>query len=106
MANINANLLVQGARGNVGKQFVYRRHGKNTNIGRMPTINKDAVPSEKQSEKRELFAEAALYAQGAVASADLKKEYERKATPGLTAFNIAFRDFLKGPVVKKIDASN
>jgi hypothetical protein len=72
----------------------------------MPTINKDAVPSEKQTEKRELFAEAALYAQGAVASADLKKEYERKATPGLTAFNIAFRDFLKGPVVKKIDASN
>ncbi|MFI5155235.1 MAG: hypothetical protein ACHQEM_03575 [Chitinophagales bacterium] len=43
MANVNENLLVRGARGNVGKQFVYRKHGNNTNIVRMPTVNKNAV---------------------------------------------------------------
>jgi len=106
MANVNENLLVRGARGNVGKQFVYRKHGDNTTIARMPSINKDAVPSAKQTENRELFADAASYAQGVMSSADLKKEYEKKATPGKTAFNIAFRDFLKAPVVKKIDVSN
>ena len=97
---------MRGARGNVGKQFVYRKHGDNTTIARMPSINKDAVPSAKQTENRELFADAASYAQGAMSSADLKKEYEKKATPGKTAFNIAFRDYLKAPVVKKIDVSN
>ena len=106
MANVNENLLVRGARGHVGKQFVYKKHGDNTNIARMPSINKNAVPTEKQLQKRELFSAAAVYAQGAITSADLKKEYEKKATPGKTAYNIAFRDFLKPPVVKNIDASN
>jgi hypothetical protein len=106
MANINENLLVRGARGNVGKQFVYKKHGDNTNIARMPSINKNAVPTEKQAQKRELFSEAASYAQGAMSSADLKKEYEKKSSPGKTAFNIALRDYLKAPVVKKIDTSN
>jgi hypothetical protein len=106
MANVNENLLVRGARGNVGKQFVYRKHGDNTTIARMPTVNKDAVPTEKQAANRESFADAATYAQGVMSSADLKKEYEKKATPGTTAFNIAFRDYLKAPVVNKIDISN
>jgi hypothetical protein len=106
MANVNENLLVRGARGNVGKQFVYRKHGDNTTIARMPSVNKDAVPTEKQQEIREQFSDAAIYAQGAMSSADLKKEYEKKAAPGKTAFNIAFRDYLKAPVVKKIDVSN
>src|SRR5437016_1233924 len=106
MANVNENLLVRGARGNVGKQFVYKKHGNNTNIARMPSINKDAVPTEKQAQKRDLFSEAAIYAKGVVASADLKKEYEKKLTPGKSAYNLAVRDYLKPPVVKKIDASN
>jgi hypothetical protein len=106
MANINENLLVRGARGNVGKQFVYRKHGKNTHIVRMPAINKNAVATADQIERRELFASAVLYAQGAVASADLKKEYQKKASPGKSAYNMAFRDYLKAPVVKKINAAN
>jgi hypothetical protein len=106
MANVNENLLVRGARGNVGKQFVYRKHGDNTTIARMPSKNKDAIPTAKQAENRELFADAASYAQSVMSSADLKKEYEKKVTPGKTAFNIAFRDYLKAPVVKKIDVLN
>jgi len=106
MANVNENLLVRGARGNVGKQFVFRKHGDNTTIARMPSVNKDAVPTAKQAANRELFAQAAAYAQGVMSSADLKKEYDKKTTPGRTAFNVAFRDYLKAPVVKQIDVSN
>ncbi|HEY2349761.1 MAG TPA: hypothetical protein VGH64_12120 [Puia sp.] len=106
MSNVNDNLLVRGARGNVGKQFVYRKRGDNTIIARMPKINKDAVPTEKQAQKRDLFADAADYAKGVIASPDLKMEYEKKLTPGKSAYNLAVRDFLKPPVVKKIDLSN
>ncbi|MEP7257298.1 MAG: hypothetical protein ABI687_02900 [Flavitalea sp.] len=106
MANINENLLVRGARGNVGKQFVFRKHGNNTNIGKMPVIRKDLAATEKQLEKRELFSSASLYAQGVISSAELKKEYQKKASPEKIAYNIAFRDYLKPPVVKKIDAEN
>ena len=106
MARINDNLLVRGASGNVGKQFVYRKRGNNTHIVKMPSINKNAMVSTEQAEARERFAEAVLYAQGAIASADLKREYEKIAPSGSTAYNMAFRDYLKAPVVKKINASN
>jgi hypothetical protein len=106
MAIVNENLLVRGARGNVGKQFVYRKKGNNTLITRMPVPRKDAVATEKQVASRELFSAAALYAKGAIKSEELKNEYEKKSAPGNSAYNIAFRDFLKAPVVKKIDVSN
>lgn len=104
MANINENLLVRGARGNVGKQFVYRTRGNNTHITKMPFIKKGAVATTEQIEARDRFAEAVLYAQGAIASADLKREYGKKAPSGRTAYNMAFKDYLKAPVVKKINA--
>ena len=106
MSNVNENLLVRGARGNVGKQFVYRKQGNNTHIVRMPVFRKDAVPTENQVHVRELFSDAAVYARGVISSPDLKKEYEKKTPPGRTAYNMAFRDFLKAPVVKGIDTLN
>ena len=105
MAKINDNLLVRGARGNVGKQFVYKRRGDNTHIARMPKVKKDAIPTAAQEEHRELFAAASLYATGAISNPALKLEYQEKAGPGETAFNVALRDYLKSPQVKKIDAS-
>lgn len=105
MAKINKNLLVRGARGNMGKQFVYRKHGDNTLMTRMPDINENLQPTEAQVTVRDLFAEAALYAKGAISDPELKKEYKKKAKPGRTAYNIAFRDYLKAPEVTGIDPS-
>ncbi len=103
MSKIHDNPLVKGARGNFGKHYVYKKRGKDTHITKMPVINKNAVPTESQTEVRELFAAASLYAKGAMSSPDLKKEYQKKAKDGNTAFNIAIRDYLKVPVVKSID---
>lgn len=105
MARINKNLLVRGARGNVGKQFVYRKHGNNTLITKMPDIDENLQPTEAQVVVRDLFAEAAAYAKGVIGDPDLKKEYEKKAKPGRTAYNMAFRDYLKAPEVTGIDPS-
>ena len=108
MANMNENLLVRGARGNVGKQFIYRKRGNDTHLVRMPVIDKNAAPTAKQEKTQDLFAAASLYAQGAIANPELKKQYGKKAktSRGTTAFNIAFRDYLKAPVVKDIDTEN
>jgi hypothetical protein len=102
MARIDNNLLVKGARGNVGKQYVYKKRGDQTHIARMPVV-KNTEPTEGQSKVREKFASASLYAKGAMSSPDLKMEYKKKAANGNTAFNVAFRDYLKTPVVKNID---
>jgi hypothetical protein len=93
MAKNDENLLVKGARGNVRKQYVYKKRGNSTHIARMPVVNKDAVPIEKQSEVRELFGEASLYARGAMSSPDLKKQYQKKATDGSTALMSPFAIF-------------
>jgi hypothetical protein len=105
MAIIKDNLLVRGASGNVGKQFVYRKRGKDTLLTRMPVRDENAEPTEKQEKVRELFAAAASYAKGAIADPELKAAYRKKAKTGKTAYNIAFRDFMKAPVVKDIDTS-
>ncbi len=103
MAKINDNLLVKGARGHVGKQFNYRRRGNDTILAKMPRINDNLEPTAAQQEVRDQFSSASLYAQSAVSSPDLKKQYQKKAGPGKTAYNMAFRDFTSAPVVKKID---
>jgi hypothetical protein len=105
MAKINKNLLVREARGHMGKQFVYRKHGKDTLMTKMPDVNENLQPTEAQVGVRELFAEAALYAKGAISDPELKKQYQKKAGPGRTAYNMAFRDYLKAPKVTGIDPS-
>lgn len=107
MAKIKDNLLVRGASGNVGKQFVYRKRGDETFITRMPTTDKNAKPTEQQEKVRDQFTAAAGYATGAISDPKLKAEYQKKAkqTAGRTAYNVAFRDYLKAPVVKGIDTS-
>lgn len=107
MAKIKDNLLVRGASGKVGKQFVYRKRGDDTFITRMPTTDKNAKPTEQQEKVRDLFAAAAGYATGAISDPKLKAEYQKKAKTkaGRTAYNVAFRDYLKAPVVKGIDTS-
>ncbi|WP_341835672.1 hypothetical protein WJU16_22865 [Chitinophaga pollutisoli] len=103
MARINENLLVKGARGNVGKQFVYRKHGNSTIIGKMPVYDPKTARSDAQLTVRDQFTSAAMYARGAVQSPELKKEYQKKAAPGMSAYNMALRDYLKAPVVRKIN---
>lgn len=105
MSNISKNLLVKGAKGKVGDQFVYKTRGKKTFITSLPTINPNTVATEEQVRVRELFGEASLFAKGAITNPELKAAYQQKKGAGQTAYNIAFRDFIKAPEVKLIDVS-
>lgn len=103
MAKIFDNSLVKGARGNFGKQFVYKKRGDATHIARMPAVNRNATPTPEQVNVRELFSSATLYAKSAISSPELKMGYQKKARPGVTAYNLALRDYIKPPVVKSIN---
>jgi hypothetical protein len=104
MAKLNSNMLVKGARGHVGKQFVYKQQANQTVIAKMPEVKKNLIPSQEQQAVRDLFAAAVVYAKGAMGDPLLKSEYQKKANAVRTAYNIAFRDYLKAPVVTGINA--
>lgn len=74
-------------------------------MAKMPAVNENLEPTEAQVMVRNLFKEAALYAKGAIADPELKKEYQKKAGPGRTAYNMAFRDYVKAPVVESINVA-
>ncbi len=105
MARITKNGLVKGARGNFAKQFVYKKRGKTTHLADMPEASK-VPPTPEQIELRDRFGLATLYAKAAMLNPDIKKQYQKKASAGATAFNVAVRDYFKPPVVKSIDPSN
>src|SRR5690349_5587278 len=104
MATIDNNLLVSGARGNVGKQFVFRRRGDKTHIMRMPVF-KDTTPTVLQGERRDLFSLAAPYDYGAMSIPGVKKQYQQVAEPVRRAFNIDFRDYLKAQTVSSSEVT-
>lgn len=103
MAKISENLLVTKGRGNVGKQFIYKKRGNNTHITKMPTVDKKAKASEKQEKVRDLFSAATVFAKGATSVPELRAEYEKKVAPGQTALNVAFKDYVTAPRVRLIN---
>lgn len=102
MANITENLLVKRARGNVGKQFIYRTEGLNTHITKMPRV-KGRVPKANELEIREQFAAASRYGRSATASLEIGLAYKKKAGSAKRAFGIAFKDYLTPPKVHAIN---
>jgi hypothetical protein len=103
MANVSKNPLLKDVSGKFGDHFVYKTRGKKTTMARMPTKKEGTVKTENQLKVNSRFNSASKYAKGAVSSEALKKEYQKKVSTQNTAFNIAFRDFLKAPQVTAID---
>ena len=106
MANVSKNPLVKNASGKFGNHFVFKTRGNKTTLAQMPTVNENAVKSEKQLKVSGRFTSASKYATGAISSDALKKEYQKKVSTQNTAFNVAFRDFLKAPKVMAIDTES
>jgi hypothetical protein len=104
MAKISDNMLVVGARGNLGGQVVFKKHGDNTIMTKMP-VQSRKKPSKDQKKRRELFTDAVAYAQSALKDSVLKQEYQQRAGSSRTAYHIALSDFLNPPVVEHIDYS-
>jgi hypothetical protein len=105
MAKIINNGLVTGARGKFRKQFVYKKRGDDLLLVGMPTFDKNRVITPEQEKVRDRFTAAVDFAKAMIVSTEYGKYYQAKATKTVSAYNIAFRDYQKAPVVRGIDAS-
>lgn len=93
---------MRGASGKVGDMLVFRQKAGSTIIAGVPKIDPDRVPTEDQLSVQERFTDAAFYAKRAINDPDLKERYQQKAKPGQTAYNVAFKDYLTDPEVRKV----
>jgi len=104
MARSTNNVVMKGISGTIGKMLVFR-----TNAADKTIVARRPKPSNKpltvaQLEVRDRFTEAAYYAKAAIGNPTLKEEYQAKAKPGQSAYNIAFADYLKAPQLRKVFA--
>ncbi|WP_295119684.1 hypothetical protein [uncultured Chitinophaga sp.] len=105
MAHIDNNIFIEGLRGNVAKQIVYRKQGNRTVASRMPKLDPNREPTEGQMEQRDKFAEASDYAQEILGDAELKAIYQQELESGKTLRGTIVRDYFIAPTVYKIDAT-
>ncbi|MRG48258.1 hypothetical protein GFS24_24270 [Chitinophaga sp. SYP-B3965] len=101
MAMLTDNLLLKGASGTFGKQFVFRQRNGKTVICKMPKPY-EKPPTDKQLANRERFSRANTYAKAAIADPVKKQYYLAMAKPGHSAYNVAFREAFHGPEITKV----
>lgn len=99
------NVVEKAASGAMGKELILREVGEAGILAEAPTINKNRVPTPKQEEQQDKFAEAADYANSVLETPALKETYGMRATKKRPVFKIAFQDYLTPPRIKEIDTS-
>lgn len=106
MAKSKDNVVMQGASGTIGRMLVFRQRAGQTIIARRPVKKEGKMYTADQIKAQERFSDAAYYAKSAIKDEDLRAAYEAVAKPGQSAYNVAFKDFLKAPVVNRVFMDN
>ena len=104
MANTKTNMITHGYHGKVGDQFVLRMRGGRSVIAAKPD-RVNVTLSQAQKDHCKMFSGAVKYAKKALLDPVLRTIYDSKATNSVTAFNVAVADFLKMPLIVRIDAT-
>lgn len=86
------NIIMQGTRGSIGKQLVYRVRGGKTFASKHPDMSR-VKPSEKQLAEKSKFAEAVRFACEVINDPVRKAAY--KAEEGRSVYHTAIRDWLE-----------
>ena len=94
MAQTNRNILLHKLSGQIGKQIVIKRYRNKTVITAYPDMRK-VTPSKAQQEKRNLFAEAVVYARTINNDPVKKSLYQKKTKKGQTVYHFAVREYLR-----------
>ncbi|MDR1336473.1 MAG: hypothetical protein LBK22_06560 [Tannerella sp.] len=103
MAKSTRNVVTQGLSGTVGT-LVFSQRGGQTVVGMRPQGQREFNEEQKEYQRR--FQRGILYGKAAIADVERKAEYQQKAKPGRSAFNVAVADFLNAPVIDSVDLSN
>ena len=106
MSKVDLNSLVNGLSGKLGNA-VLRRRGSRTYMSQRPRINENQEPTEKMKLQRERFRRTAAYAKQILKDPVARAQYEQIASQKefMNAFTVAVKDYLKSPVIDKLDAS-
>lgn len=104
MAKSSNNVVTYGLQGLIGRMLVFKQMNGKTVVANRPRKSTKPYTAE-QLEIQQRFKEAALYAQAAIQDASLKERYEEAASSGQSAFNAAFSDYFKPPVLSEADSS-
>ena len=106
MATTKNNVIVKGASGKFGRQIVFSQRAGKTIMSKPPL--RTAPPTTKQKEQQQKFARAATYAKNALLDPTLKEAYtlEAKKRQNVSPYNMAMTDYLRPPVITKVDTSN
>jgi hypothetical protein len=99
------NSVMRGASGALGDELVFRQRAGRTVIS-LPAARRADNPTEEQLAYRERFRQSIIYARTAIADPGRKAIYQAIAEQGASAFNMAFRDRFKAPVITGIDIGN
>ncbi|HNY01125.1 MAG TPA: hypothetical protein PKG48_00990 [Bacteroidales bacterium] len=102
MSSTTENFLTKTYRGKFGKQMVFRNRGDVSILAKPPRKTKK-VPTAAQLEIRRKFKLAARWAKEAMQDPDKFALYSAKASGMMTPYVVAMSDYLKPPVVHRID---
>ncbi|RKD12390.1 hypothetical protein BCY91_12125 [Pelobium manganitolerans] len=104
MSQSKNNVVTHGLSGMVGGMLVFKQVNGKTVVAQRPRKS-NAVPNAGQLKRQQKFKEAAIYAKSAVQNPLYKTLYQSLAGNGKTAYNIAFADYFKPPVLSKANTS-
>jgi len=99
------NSIMRGASGALGDELVFRQRAGKTVIS-IPAFRRVDKRTKEQLIFRERFRQAAIYATAVIADPARKVLYQAIAKLGTSAYNMAFRDRFKAPVITAIDIGN
>lgn len=94
MARSNNSFLLHSLRGQIGKQIVVKRYGKQAVVTAYPDMSQ-IKPSKLQKQKRKRFAEAVAYARNIIHNPGLKAAYIKKLKKGERVYTAAIKEWLQ-----------
>ena len=86
--------VLQGARGQIGKQLVFKRYGDRTIVTRYPDMSR-VKRSRLQKASTALFKEAVAYAQSILRDEKKRKAFAKKLPRRKSIYHAAISEFMK-----------
>ena len=103
MARTEGNVFVDGFRGKVGGNMVFRKRKSGKVIVAKNPKKGTTPPTEAQQQIRDKFKESTIYAKAVMQNPELKAMYAQAVTGDQSAYNLALRDFAKAPEIKYLN---
>jgi hypothetical protein len=94
MARVKQNDIIDGLRGKVGKNVIYKTYSYGTVVTQYPDMS-GVKRTARQKKSSKLFREAVAYAKAVIADPVKRRQYERKLAKGKTVYHAALSDYMK-----------